>query len=193
MPIYIPGDAFRIQDSVGLAAGLWPPQIIKPAVVRWVMPGWFIYTTSTFLTTAARIYYTPIYVSETTTYIRIGLEVTTGVAGTADLRIFNWTNGLPSSLVLSAGTVDTTAAALVEIVIAQQLTRGYYFLAYRCSAAPTLRVVVGCSAPCSSLNLTGSPTTSQITMYVDAAYADPAPAPTNTLGTGTQAVMLREN
>ncbi|GAI93500.1 unnamed protein product, partial [marine sediment metagenome] len=119
------------------------PKKLKPDVVRWVVPGWYSNAYYSVAVTPGRIYYTPIFVVETTTYIRIAIDVDTEVAGSADLRIFAWENGLPGALILSAGTVDTTEDGKKEITIAQELTRGYYFLAIRCSANPTLDAMKG--------------------------------------------------
>lgn len=174
------------------------PQKIKPTGNRWVVPGWYAQAPGTFAVAANLIYYIPIFVTETTTYIRIGIEVTAAGAGgsTADLRIFNWLNGLPGSLVLSAGTVATDAIAEVEIVIAQTLTPGYYFLAFRCDSTPTVQTFQPLSAiapPAAGLDTTINGL-STITMLVNAAYADPAPAPTATAPVQMgPMVWLREN
>ena len=169
------------------------------AITRWTMPGWYISGTTPGTTggSAGRIFYTPIFVEETTTYIRIGIEVTTGVATTADLRIFNWDNGLPGSLVLAAGTVDVTSTGKKEIVISQQLTRGYYFLALRCGAAS-----VGLTAsqlspapvpPIAGTTTTGQPKVQNVIPSVVDAYADPAPAPDTVMTVNKAFVILREN
>jgi len=170
------------------------PMKMKPAIVRWVVPGWKNITITTATVVADRIYYTPIFVSEATTYIRIGIEVTTAVAGTADLRIFNWNDGLPSSLILSAGTVDTGTTGTKEIVISQQLTRGYYFLAASYSGAPALRSAYSGMSPVSGLAEinTGGRIINCI-LIVDAVYADPAPAPTGATNETFSNVCLREN
>jgi len=173
------------------------PMKLKPAVTRWVIPGWSSHGYSTGAVTAGRIYYVPIFVTETTTYIRIGIYVNTAVVGTCDLRIYNWSSGLPSSQVLSAGLVDHNILGSRELVIDQQLTRGYYFLAYRCTGAPALRSpgisrigntsVPGIADNCGSNGLPGC------CMMVDAVFTDPAPAPTGLAWAYNAAVFLREN
>ena len=172
------------------------PQKLKPAVTRWVMPGWYIAGGDDAAMAADRIYYTPIFVQETTTYIRIGICVKTAVAGTADLRIFNWTNGLPGALILSAGTVDTGTTGDKEITISQQLTRGYYFLAVRCTANPTLlgpSSISAISTPVAGSITSLSLTVRSVIPYVDAVYADPAPTPTDITYALYATVSLREN
>lgn len=172
------------------------PMKLKPALTRWVIPGWLTADYVTNITsTAGRIYYIPIFVSETTTYIRIGVYVHVASAGTADLRIFNWSNGLPSSLVLSTGTVNTGTTGAKEIVISQQLTRGYYFLAYRCTGTPNLRApsFYALLTPVPAINTALDGFLRLIIPIVDAAYADPAPTPTDILDQFYAAVYLREN
>lgn len=198
-----PGLAGQVLQSGGVganpswaAAGADYPNKLKPAVARYVIPGWYAEDLTTAIVDAGRIYYIPIFVSETTTYIRIGIRVGTGVVGTADLRIFAWNGGLPAALILSAGTVDTSVAAWVEIVINQQLTRGYYFLAMRCTGAPTLYgplVVAAVTPPVPGFATTGVPSVREVVLYVDAAYANPAPAPTGVVRAVYAFVILREN
>lgn len=153
--------------------------ILKPPVVRWVMPGWWSHGSSDGVVTAGRIYYAPIFVPKPTTYDRIGIycRVGDGAGGLADLRIFEWDNGVPGALVLSAGTVNTNANGAKEIVINQELY-GLYFLAVRVDQTPTLSGVAGTSSTFVSAT---APTNAQggphyVVLYDDAAYADPAGA-----------------
>lgn len=177
--------------------GLDFPMKLKPAVTRWVIPGWYTHSYSVGSQVANRIYYIPIFVSETTTYIRIGVHVHTGILGTCDLRIYNWSGGLPTSQVLSAGTVSTTTSGAKELVISQALTRGYYFLAFRCTATTSMRSVSTTGtghAPVPGINLIGGTTgLPGCCMHVDAAFADPAPAPTAIAFAYNVCVFLREN
>ena len=152
---------------------------LQPPIVRWTSPGWYWTDPFSSVVTANRIYYMPIYVEETTTYIRIGIEVNAGdgAGGVADLRIFEWDNGVPGDLILSAGTVSTNGAGLKEIVIAEALTPGYYFLAVRCDQTPTLvgpSPSLSTTVPVSGLSLTGNMINKGVILYDDAAYSDPA-------------------
>lgn len=173
------------------------PGKLKPAITRWVRPGWYADGAISYVNVANRIYYVPIFVEETTTYTRIAVWVGAAAAGSCDLRIFNWSNGVPGSLVLSAGTVDTGTTGHKEIVISQQLTRGYYFLAYRCTSASSFRGPQPASAikpPVAGLfttTLSDSPLF--VIPYVDAVYDDPAPAPTGIDEPHKACVHLREN
>lgn len=173
------------------------PMKLKPALTRWVVPGWYSQSYSDTAFTAGRIYYIPIFVEETTTFIRIGLEVAALSAGTADLRIFNWSGGLPNSLVLSAGTVNTGTTGLKEIVISEQLTRGYYFLAIRCTGTPQIRcfrvVTWTVYGPVAALAATHRVYPDRVVLTIDAAYADPAPAPDDAASCEFIGVQLREN
>lgn len=170
---------------------------LKPNVTRWVLPGWFVSSITTQAVTADRIYYTPIYVEETTTYIRIGIQVTTGAAGTADLRIFEFDDdGLPGALILSAGSVDTAAIEVDEIVIAEKLRGGrYYFLAVRFTGTPTCRVPNpdnSVAPPVAGFaSIFGYQ--SEVVLISDAVYADPATAPTDGANANYSFVNLREN
>ena len=165
------------------AGGIWvsyipTPARLVPPIVRWTMPGWVSLLGANQLVSANRTYYTPIFVPESVSYDRIGIRVGVGdgVGGLADLRIFEWDAGVPGALVLSAGTVSTNAAAAVEIIIAQTLEPGLYFLAVRCDQAPQL---VGISsqaavAPVSGIETTNAIQLLNVVLYDDAAYADPA-------------------
>jgi hypothetical protein len=133
------------------------------------------------------LYYIPIFVAEDHTYIRIGVNVTAGVAGLIRLGIYNWAAGLPDTLLLDAGTVNPAGLGIAEVVIAQLLARGYYFLAGVGNVAPTLTTTLY-----NSMSVEGTANTPGSTAYVvsylngrvaDVAggLADPAPAPTSML------------
>ena len=158
------------------------PKSQEPAWDKWLIPGWYYTVVTTTVANVGNIYYIPIFVSATKTYTRICCNVTTGAAGNADLRIFAWNNGVPGALILSAGTVDTAAAAHKEIVINITLKRGYYYLAIRCTAAPTLAGPDKASAVVPPVPGQGRVAIVEYpSKYViprsNAAYADPAPAP----------------
>jgi len=171
------------------------PMKLKPALTRYVMPGWLISSGVTTDATAGKIFYTPIFVSETTTYTGIGIMVGTAAEGSADLRIFEWDNGIPGSLILSAGTVDTGTTGVKEIVINQQLARGYYFLAVRCTATPKLYgagLTAVSAAPVSGFIKSGGANVRRVVLVVSAAYSDPAPAPTDAYEPNYAFVFLKE-
>jgi len=96
-------------------------------------------TTGTQTVTANRHYATPFHIADTDTFTRIGMEITTGAAGLARLGIYTWVDGLPGTLILDCGTVDTTSIALVEATISQTLTPGTYAVTAVFNATPTVR------------------------------------------------------
>jgi hypothetical protein len=108
---------------------------------------------------------------------RIGIEVTTGSAGLCRLGLYTNLNGLPGSLVLDAGTVDTTNIAVVEATIADMVMRGdWFWMGAVFNATPTVRVgTVGAAM------LGGANTTSAGARCLTGAFAYaalPATAPT---------------
>jgi len=79
---------------------------------------------------ANTLYAVPFPISRRTTFTKIGVRVTTAeVAKNARLGIYKMANGVPSTLVLDAGTVSVAATGAVEITISQVLEAGVYALA----------------------------------------------------------------
>lgn len=186
--------------AVPAAAGPGAGQFakLKPGGTRWVLPGWYAFGRLGFNLVADRIYYIPILVEETTTYIRIGVNVTATPAGTVDLRIYAWNNGVPGSLILDAGAVDTSTLGAKEITISKELTLGYYFLAFRGTGTPKLSgldVTYAIAPPVAGYATALSDDPYNIIMFIDAAFADPAPAPATTGGFSPAFAMvfLRES
>ena len=99
---------------------------------------------STLALTANRLYAVPFLVCGTHTYVRIGINVTTLLAGSARLGIYANQDGqvYPGSLILDAGEVSLGTTGLKEIVINQQLAPGLYWLALIASSAATIRAGV---------------------------------------------------
>jgi hypothetical protein len=171
------------------------PRKLKPNLTRYVMPGWYAAATALTTVTAGRIYYAPIFVTEQTTYDRICVYVNTAASGTADLRVFAWNNGVPGSLILSAGTVDTSTTGPKELSINLTLERGYYFLAVRCSGSPALygpSTSFSVVPPVPGFYIPGDACPLRVILYADAEYSDPAPAPTGALTFSYAVVSLRE-
>jgi len=80
--------------------------------------------------TLNRLVYVPLFISESITIDRIGAECTAAVASSVyRLGIYSSdSNGLPSSLVIDAGTIDTSSTGAKSITISQALTAGLYYL-----------------------------------------------------------------
>jgi len=102
---------------------------------------------------ANSIYYQPI--SITGTINRIGIEITTGAAGAARLGLYTNNGGIPGTLILDGGTVDTTNIAIVEATISDMVLRGeWIWLAVVSNATPACRagavgtaMIAGASTP----------------------------------------------
>ena len=109
--------------------------VIKNPIVKMISGAYYKtphLSTATVTVNNNRVYYTPIYIPETTSLDRIAIRTTATFLGSATVRlgIFNNTSGQPSTVVLDAGTVTATAASTVyEITISQSLSTGFYWLA----------------------------------------------------------------
>lgn len=182
--------------EINIPSGDYPMKQL-PDITRWVLPGWTVEGLAFFALSSGRIYYIPIFVEETTTYIRIGLKVTTSQVGNIDLRIFEWDNGLPGALILSAGTVDAGSTGNKEITISQELQRGYYFLALRASVGSiAIQIIDGTkpfNSPVSAIHAVQNLDVKYLIMFASAVYNDPAPTPTSIDGLNGAGLVLREN
>jgi len=77
-------------------------------------------------------YYQPIYISKTTTFDRIALHTQADFIGSTTVRmgIYNDSDGLPTTVLLDAGTVSPSATNTnYQITISQSLSPGLYWLA----------------------------------------------------------------
>lgn len=174
---------------------------------RYVTPGWASTGTASQVLGAGYQYFIPIFVGETTTYIRIGCLVTVlEAAKAARLGILRYTNGLPGGVILDAGTVSLAAAAAVEIAISQQLARGFYFLTLVSDATGTaacqgwnasavhLSPLEGFSPSLNANNYITVLRKSAESAQVAGGLTDPAPTPDGVLScTVAGIVMLRES
>jgi len=98
-----------------------------------------ISTAATAALAANTLYATPFVVTDTATFTRIGINVTTLSTGGARLGIYNFANGVPTTLVLDAGTVSVTSTGEKEITISQSLSAGAYMLVMLCDGTPIVR------------------------------------------------------
>jgi hypothetical protein len=131
-------------------------------------------------------YYTPIFINGSNNFDRITLRAVSGFVGTATVRlgIYADSSGLPSTLILDAGTVSVTSAnATFQITINETLATGFYWLAFcQQGTAPTTAAYSGNSATASTGNPlifsggTVAPTSNLIAGYsqssVTGAFAD---------------------
>lgn len=90
--------------------------------------------------TANWLYHIPIYLYPNTTISKMAIEVTTGVAGNARLGIYKNTNGLPSTLVLDAGTVSTATTGIKAItgLSTSIIEGGWYWVSIVANATPNI-------------------------------------------------------
>lgn len=100
----------------------------------------------TFATVQDRLTLVPFLVPKDQQFVRIGAEVTTAAAGsTIRLGIYNiGPTGLPTTLVVDAGTIDAATTGAKEVTINQTLPAGLYGLAAVAQGgAPTVRTITG--------------------------------------------------
>jgi hypothetical protein len=91
----------------------------------------------------------------TTTYDRIAIRTGSAYSGTGSVRvgIYNNTNGQPSTVLLDAGTVSTTAAATIyQITINQTLEAGFYWLALNSITAAASNIFFAADSTTSSIS-----------------------------------------
>lgn len=93
-----------------------------------------------------RLYCWPLFITEPITLDRIAVECTTlSLNTTWRIGIYNSdSDGLPSTVVLDAGTVSTATTGFKVITISQSLSAGLYFIAgvwQGGSGSPTMRVL----------------------------------------------------
>ena len=157
----------------------------------------YSFTPSDFTAVLNRTYYTPIYVPSTTTLDRIAITTSATFSGTGTVRlgIYKDSGGIPSTVVLDAGTVSPTAASTIyEITISQSLNAGFYWLAFcQQGTAPTLGTypVAGAGSRLSSNIITGfsSPTANCLTGYIQSSVTG-AFATAGTLSTASGSSFL---
>ena len=125
--------------------GLGNPSTINPAVL-------------------STTYYYPLVITKTHTFDRIALTTLSSFSGTGAVRLGIYNNdsttGKPSTVVLDAGTVATTAPSTIyEITISQSLTAGAYWLAFNSQTNAASNIYRGNSATSSSPSLVTVSTT----------------------------------
>lgn len=140
------------------AAGTNTTQIATTAFVLAATKGFgqisgYYYRTAggTLGTTSAAVlnsvYYVPLTIVTSGTFDRVALKTGSTYSGTGSVRMGIYNNNgsyKPSTVVLDAGTVATTAANTVyEITISQTLSAGSYWLAFVVQTAPTISTYVG--------------------------------------------------
>jgi hypothetical protein len=127
-------------------------------------------TINTSIYTQNRAYYWSLFLSEAITIDRLGVEVTGANASTTwRIGIYNSdSNGLPSTVLLDAGTVDCSTTGLKTITVSQTIQAGFYFIA-GCwqggSSSPFLRSLLQTGGIYSPIASTNQQSTNYITQY----------------------------
>ena len=123
--------------------------------------------------TLNRTYLWPLFIQESITIDRIGVEAAGANASTTwRIGIYNSdSNGVPSTVLLDAGTVDTSTTGLKTITISQTLSAGLYFIA-GCwqggSVSPNMRSLLATSGNYSPI----ASTTQQAANYISQYHMD---------------------
>jgi hypothetical protein len=99
-------------------------------------------TSSPTLSSANILTATPFYATQTKTFTKEAIYVTTGVAATnCELGVYNNNNGVPGSLLLDAGNVPVTSSSTLESLTGLSIPMvagNWYWLATACNGMPAL-------------------------------------------------------
>lgn len=109
---------------------------------------------STAALVANRLYFIPFVIYESTTFTKIGVSVTTLAASTGiRLGIYNYNNtyGYPGSLILDAGTIDSSTTGDKTISISQTLYDKFW-LCLISNGTPSIRTSYTVAPPLSEVN-----------------------------------------
>jgi hypothetical protein len=101
-----------------------------------IFGNFWIYQGASRTASANRLYAMPFMLNADTTLDRIGCSIQSGHASNARLGIYNWENGVPTSLVLDAGEVSVSTSGDKLITINQSLDAGIYVLAVVFAGTP---------------------------------------------------------
>ena len=162
-PIYQAG---RVLGAYNTAAGYTTGGELAPAMMCGTPSGGFMITPGAYDFTAGGspivaniIYATPIFVPKRTTIDGIAACVTTGSAGAARLGLYFEENGIPTDLVIDAGTIDTTSISdnLVATISDTTIEAGWYFATWVSNSTPNVRVATSLMIPSlmGQTNMTG--------------------------------------
>jgi hypothetical protein len=150
---------------------------------------------NTLAVSVNKIYAIPFLVLTTESFNQIQLYVSTGSAGNAYIGIYRNTGNLvPNTLVLDAGTIDTTVTGTKSITINQELTPGLYWLVALFNATPTITSTTNFTNLLGMGSLAISGNGNQCAYVSDQAYgALPDPHPTAVLSPTALTILLRRS
>lgn len=171
----------------------------------WVRPGWSVpgFTSSAIVDN--RVYYTPIWLDRSTSFTRLGLNVSIAGAALSVARLGIYAAIIdgggklqPDTLTLDAGTVVVDSTGGKEIVISLTLMAGYHFLVISTDGVPSLFRVAGGNPgiiPVITRAVSPAQTSGHILTrnVVDgaSAFVDPSPSPDAIRAFTETHVMLR--
>jgi hypothetical protein len=116
-----------LQGAGASSAGV--QRIGKLGTEIYTLPGWNFTQLQSNNTDPAFTVFTPIYVSEATTYQGLALYANTVNGNILRVGIYTWNNGLPGTRLFDFGTFDGTTAGFKTINTPFTLQPGYYFVA----------------------------------------------------------------
>ena len=97
-------------------------------------------STATLTLAANTLYCAPFFNLQKQTFTKLGVEIVAAAGTNGRLGIYNWSNGLPVSLVLDAGAVSDASTGYKEIAgLNVTLAPGIYGMAFLPDAAVTVR------------------------------------------------------
>jgi hypothetical protein len=123
------GDVWIDSDGSTAEVNGIPPALSMVSTYYYTAPG----SNSSVAATLNLVYFLPLIVAETTTFDRIATRTGASFSGSGVVRlgIYDDSGGQPSTVVLDAGTVATSASnTAYEITISQTLSAGIYWLAF---------------------------------------------------------------
>lgn len=134
----------------------------------------------------------PFSLSTSTTFTKISVYVNVlNASGLVRLGIYNTgSDGLPSSRLLDAGTVDTTSTGVRTITINQTLSAGNYWLAAAPQTATTAMTCKTSSGHLPGVSFTTNPGNASITGYVVSSVSGALPNPVGTIARSTTPIEV---
>ena len=134
----------------------------------------------------------PFSLSITTTFTKISIYVNTlSATGNIRLGIYNTgSDGLPSSLLLDAGLVDTQSTGLRTITISQSLSAGNYWLAASPQTATTAMTCKGTTGYVAGVPFLTSPANASIAGYGVSGISGSLPNPVGTIAKATSPIEV---
>lgn len=142
------------------------------AAGRYYFPG--PTSTATATLAANTLYCAPFVNLQKQSFTKLGVEVTTAAGTNGRLGVYNWANGLPTTLLLDAGAVSDASTGYKEITgLGLTLNPGLYGLAFLPDGAVTVRVTAASGNPFLAqlaLGASGSDLASELTLSVAQSY-----------------------